>query len=109
MTSSWSPTARISRTDDRGGAEGLPALIIRGGAEGLHAFNSCCAEELCRLEQRLHLGRRLLLRRVEGLLVAVDPDHGDLGLQARLDVVVVARRDVHPALLGADPPLGLLE
>src|SRR6478735_9803346 len=81
MTSSWSPTARKLRR----------------------------AEQLRRFEQRLHLSRRLLLRSVERLLVAVDPDHGDLGLDARLDVVVVARRDVHPALLGADATLGLLE
>ncbi len=46
---------------------------------------------------------------VERLLGAVDPDHGDLGLQARLDVVVVAGADVDPALLAADPALGLLE
>ena len=46
---------------------------------------------------------------VERLLVPVDPDHGDLRLQARLDVVVVAGREVHPALLAADPALGLLE
>src|SRR5690349_5873351 len=81
MTSSWSPTARTSGR----------------------------AEQLGRLEQRLHLGRRLLLRRVEGLLVAVDPDHGDLRLDARLDVVVVRRGHVHPPLLGADTALGLLE
>src|SRR3954447_22660277 len=81
MTSSWSPTAR----------------------------NLSGAEELRRFEQRLHFGRRLLLGGVERLLVAVDPDHGDLGLDARLDVVVVARRDVDPALLGADATLGLLE
>ena len=47
--------------------------------------------------------------RIELLLVAVDPDHGDLGLHARLDVVVVARRHVHPALLAADAALALLE
>src|SRR3954470_8202362 len=81
MTSSWSPTAR----------------------------NSGCAEQLRCFEQRLHFGRRLLLRSVERLLVAVDPDHGDLGLEARLDVVVVARPHVDPALLGADATLGLLE
>ncbi len=67
------------------------------------------AEQLGRFEEGLDLGRRLLLARLERLLVAVDPDHGDLRLQARLDVVVVARRDVDPALLGADAPLALLE
>src|SRR3954462_15302760 len=81
MTSGWSPTTFIS-----------------GGAE-----------QLGRLEERLHLGGRLLLRGVELLLVAVDPDHGDLGLDARLDVVVVARGDVDPALLAADAALALLE
>ena len=46
---------------------------------------------------------------LERLLVAVDPDHRDLLLQARLDVVVVAGGDVDPALLAADPPLALGE
>ena len=46
---------------------------------------------------------------LERLLVAVDPDHRDLALQARLDVVVVAGGDVDPALLAADPPLALGE
>src|SRR3954468_23747820 len=74
------------------------------------AFNgSGRAEELGRLEEGLHLGGRLLLRGVELLLVAVDPHHGDLGLDARLDVVVVVRRHVHPALLAADAALALLE
>src|SRR3954454_4210137 len=80
-TSGWSPTTRTS-----------------GGAE-----------QLRRLEEALHLGGRLLLRGVELLLVAVDPDHGDLGLDARLDVVVVVRRHVHPPLLAADAALALLE
>ncbi len=40
---------------------------------------------------------------------AVDPDHRHLLLQAGLDVVVVARRDVHPALLRADAPGALGE
>src|SRR5215207_5474588 len=67
------------------------------------------AEQLRRLEERLDLGGGLLLPRVELLLGAVHPDHRNLQLQARLDVVVVARRHVHPALLGADPALALLE
>src|SRR3954470_7547481 len=67
------------------------------------------AEQLGRFEQRLHLGRGLLGPRLQLLLGAVDPDHRHLELQARLDVVVVARPDVHPALLGADAPLALLE
>jgi hypothetical protein len=41
--------------------------------------------------------------------VAVDPHDRDLVLQARLDVVVVRRRDVHPALLAADAARELLE
>src|SRR3954462_5878516 len=81
MTSGWSPTTFIS-----------------GGAE-----------QLGRLEERLHLGGRLLLRGVELLLVAVDPDHGNLQLDAGLDVVVVVRRHVDPALLAADAALALLE
>ena len=67
------------------------------------------AEQLGRLAQVRDLGGRLALAGVERLLVAVDPDHRDLGLHARLDVVVVARRDVHPALLAADPPRALVE
>src|SRR3954447_11691669 len=73
------------------------------------AFISGGAEQLGRLQERLELGGRLLLRGVELLLVAVDPDHRDLGLDARLDVVVVVRRHVHPALLAADAALALLE
>ena len=73
--------------------------------DGPHA----APEQLRGLEQVLDLGRRLLGAGVELLAAAVDPDHGDLGLHARLDVVVVAVGDVHPALLAADPPLGLLE
>src|SRR5689334_7244761 len=80
MTSACRSTARI--------AEGVGRRAPLGGAE-----------ELGRLEERLHLGRGLLGPRLELLLGAVDPDHRHLGLQARLDVVVVARRDVHPALL----------
>ena len=72
---------------------------------GTHAAPSSLAAS----RSVLHLGGRLLLARVELLLVAVDPDHGDLGLEARLDVVVVARRHVHPALLAAHPALALLE
>src|SRR3954453_18787548 len=64
-------------------------------------------EELGRLEEGLHLGGRLLLAGLERLLAAVDPDHRDLQLDARLDVVVVARPHGHPALLGPDPPRAL--
>src|ERR671933_287864 len=85
MTSSWTPTACISSVGP------------------LHA------EQLARLGQRLHLGRRLLLPAVELLLRAVDPDHRDLLLQARLDVVVVAGGHVDPALLRADAPRALGE
>src|SRR4051794_3230689 len=67
------------------------------------------AEQLRRLGEVLDLGGRLLLARVELFLVAVDPHDRDLLLQARLDVVVVAGRDVHPALLRADPPRALGE
>src|SRR3954454_14317518 len=66
-------------------------------------------EELDRLGERLDLGRRLLLAALERLAAPVDPDHRDLLLQARLDVVVVARRDVDPALLAADAARALLE
>src|SRR3954466_332101 len=67
------------------------------------------AEKLRRVEEGLDLGRGLLLPGLELLLVPVDPDDGDLLLQARLDVVVVAGRDVHPPPLRADPPRALGE
>src|SRR3954454_14487595 len=66
-------------------------------------------EELHGVLERGDLFGRLLGARLERLPVAVDPDHRDLELHARLDVVVVAGRDVHPALLGADAALALLE
>src|SRR5207248_2633994 len=59
-------------------------------------------EELRRVEEGPDLLGRLLLARLERLAVTVDPDHRHLLLHARLDVVEVARRDVHPALLAAD-------
>src|SRR4051812_2519533 len=52
---------------------------------------------------------RLLGARLERLPVAVDPDHRHLELHAGIDVVVMAGGDVHPALLGPDPALALLE
>src|SRR4051794_1507613 len=66
-------------------------------------------EELQRLGEGLDLRRGLALVGLQRLLLAVDPDDRDLLLQARLDVVVVARRDVDPALLRADAPRALLE
>src|SRR3954452_3696487 len=66
-------------------------------------------EELERFLEVRDLFGRLLRAGLKRLALAIDPDHGDLGLHARLDVVVVARGHVHPALLGADPALGLLE
>src|SRR5690349_6923200 len=66
-------------------------------------------EELEGVLERGDLFRRLLGAGLQLLAVAVDPDHRDLELHARLHVVVVAGGDVHPALLGADPPLALLE
>ena len=62
---------------------------------------SADAEQLGRLAQVRDLGVGLLLPRLELLLGAVDPDHRDLLLQARLDVVVVAGGDVDPALLAS--------
>src|SRR3954452_11905263 len=67
------------------------------------------AEELHGVLERGDLLGRLLGARLERLPATVDPDHRDLELHARLDVVVVAGRDVHPALLGADAALALLE
>src|SRR5829696_1293972 len=59
--------------------------------------------------ERLDFLGRLLLTGLELLAVAVDPDDRDLELQAGLDVGLVARRDVDPSALAADPPLALLE
>src|SRR5579875_379507 len=70
---------------------------------------SADAEQLDGLTQVGNLGVGLLLPGIELLLGAVDPDDRDLLLQARLHVVVVAGRDVDPALLGADAPLALGE
>jgi hypothetical protein len=67
------------------------------------------ADQLRRFAERRDLGVGFPLSGVELRLIAVDPDHRDLLLQARLDVVVVARGDVNPALLAADPPLALRE
>src|ERR1019366_6806095 len=79
----------------------------RGPASGgEHLYD---AEELGRFAQVRDLGGRLALAGVERLLVAVDPDHRDLRLHAGLDVVVVARRHVDPALLPADPARALVE
>ena len=73
------------------------------------APGSALDEELDGLAQVRDLGVGLLLAGLERLLVAVDPDDRDLLLQAGLDVVVVARGDVDPALLGADAALALVE
>src|SRR3954471_4670143 len=67
------------------------------------------AEQLRRVAEGLDLLGRLLLARFELLAVPVDPDHRDLQLHAQLDFRRLARRDVHPAGLPADPPLALLE
>src|SRR5579875_3833938 len=63
------------------------------------------AQQLHSLAQVCDLGVGLLLTRLKLLLAAVDPNHGDLALEARLDVVVVAGGDVHPPFLAADPSL----
>src|SRR3954453_18938091 len=72
-------------------------------------FTRLEAQELGRLEEVLHLGGRLLLAWLQRLLSPVDPDHGNLELHARLDVVVVAGRHVHPALLRPDSARTLVE
>src|SRR5215211_3683150 len=59
-------------------------------------------EQLGRVAQGLDFLGRLLLARLEPLAGAVDPDHRNPLLQARLDVGGVARGDVHPV-----PPLPL--
>src|SRR3954451_9733461 len=50
-----------------------------------------------------------LLATFELLAVAVDPDHRHVHLQQRRDVGLISGPDVHPPLLAADPPGGLLE
>src|SRR4029077_6593092 len=67
------------------------------------------AEQLGGLAQVAHFGGRFLLRGVEGLLVAVDPDDGHALFDARNHVVVVAGGHVHPAALAADAPGALGE
>src|SRR5918999_5582382 len=65
-------------------------------------------EQLAGLAEGLHVGVRLLA--LGRLAVPVDPDHGDLLLEARLDVGGIARGDVDPVPLGRpDPPRALLE
>src|SRR3954451_3004547 len=83
-TSSWTATTRTERRS---------------------AFD----EELEGLAEVRDLGVGLLLARLQRLLAPVDPHDRDLLLQAGLDVVVVALGHVHPALLGPDAPLALVE
>src|SRR3954454_16077452 len=68
-------------------------------------------QQLGRVTERLDLGGRLLLARLELLAAPVDPDHArHLRLERRLDVGRVAAPDVHPVLLGLlDPACALLE
>src|SRR5947209_11307948 len=66
-------------------------------------------EQLRRVAEGLDLLGRLLLPGLELLPVPVHPDHRHLHLQAGLDVGLVARGDVHPAALAAEPPRALLE
>src|SRR5688500_6582010 len=63
---------------------------------------------LRRVAKGLDLGRGGLPP-LELLAAPVDPDHRDVNLEERRDVGVVAARDVHPALLAAEPAGGLLE
>src|SRR3954453_608794 len=66
-------------------------------------------ERLGRLEEVLDLERGLLAAGRDLFLAAVDPDRRHLQLGRRLDVGVEPGRDVHPALLAADPPRELVE
>src|SRR4051812_7845928 len=70
---------------------------------------SSYAQQLQRVLDGADLFGRLLGARLERLALSVDPDGRHLELRARLDVVVVARRHVDPALLRADTALALLE
>src|SRR3954447_20075720 len=86
------------------------ALVITSASSWTAmTFSSGDPEQLRRFAEVLDLFGRLLLARLELGPVPVDPDHRDLVLDAGLDVGLVARRDVHPALLAADPPRALLE
>src|SRR3954452_15802224 len=72
-------------------------------------FRSGDSQQLRRVAEVLDLLGRLLLARLELAPVPVDPDDGDLLLDAGLDVGLVAGRDVDPALLAADPACAFLE
>src|SRR5215212_4229084 len=67
-------------------------------------------QQLAGLAEVLDFLVGLLMVRLELAAVAVDPDDGNLPLDARLDVGLVAGRDVHPVLLLLlDPARALLE
>src|ERR1043165_7192941 len=72
-------------------------------------FRSGDSQQLGRVAEVLGLLGRLLLVALELLAVAVDPDDRDLVLDRGLDVGLVARGDVDPALLAADAAAALLE
>src|SRR6185437_9043683 len=84
-TSGWSETTRTyrrSRTRTAGpAAQAMPSSLAAS--------------------RRLHFHSGLALRRIERLLVAVDPDHGDALLDARGNIGVVGGRNVDPTLLCA--------
>src|SRR6476620_965917 len=86
------------------------ALVITSASSWTAmTFRSGDSQQLRRVAEVLDLLGRLLLARVELATVAVDPDHGDLLLDAGLDVGLVSGGDVDPALLAADPARALLE
>src|SRR3954453_1843124 len=85
------------------------ALVITSASSWTAmTFSSGDPEQLRRFAEVLDLFGRLLLARLELGPVPVGPDDRDLLLDARLDVGLVARRDVHPALLAADAAGGRL-
>ena len=74
----------------------------RGRLDG--SSHSDHLQQLGGVAEGLDLRGGLLLALFELLTVAIDPDHRDLGLQARLHVGRIAAGDVHPvALLLPDP------
>src|SRR5829696_7585335 len=87
----------------------LVTTIASGWTPTARTSASRHAEQLGGVAERLDFLGRLLLTGLELLAVAVHPDDRHLELQAGLDVGLVARGDVDPAALAADPALALLE
>src|SRR3954447_5166375 len=86
------------------------ATIARsaGSVSSLSGESAPGAKPLRRIAKVLDRRRRRLAP-LELLALAIDPDHGDIHLQARGHVGLVSARDVKPALLAADSARAFLE